>query len=111
MFLGSVFNRNQQGVRATATAIVRAGNTTNCMRPFALMDKWDHTIGTEWETTSGSAAPDPYGRDGSWDPDYWVPLPAQTGPDVMPEYDPATCPLCRSHIIIARNRLSPVRAK
>ena len=89
MFLGSVFNRNQQGVRATATAIVRAGNTTSCMRPFALMDKWDQSIGDPpWETQSGSAAPDPFGRDGNWDPDYWVPLPAQTGPDVMPEYDP-----------------------
>jgi hypothetical protein len=37
---GKVLNISSQGVRATATARVAAGNATNCMRPFAVADKW-----------------------------------------------------------------------
>ena len=38
--LGPVLNINSQGVRATATARVATGNATNCMRPWAIPDKW-----------------------------------------------------------------------
>jgi Flp pilus assembly protein TadG len=37
---GTVLNMSSQGVRATATARVATGNSTNCMRPFAIADKW-----------------------------------------------------------------------
>jgi len=37
---GKLLNISSQGVRATATARVATGNTTNCMRPFAVADKW-----------------------------------------------------------------------
>jgi Flp pilus assembly protein TadG len=30
-----------QGVRATATAQVRTGNSTDCLRPWAIVDRWD----------------------------------------------------------------------
>jgi Flp pilus assembly protein TadG len=37
---GELLNISSQGVRATATARVASGNATNCMRPFAVVDKW-----------------------------------------------------------------------
>ncbi len=37
---GTLLNVQSQGVRATATARVASGNATNCMRPFAIADKW-----------------------------------------------------------------------
>jgi len=37
---GKVLNISSQGVRATATARVASGNSTNCMRPFSVADKW-----------------------------------------------------------------------
>jgi Putative Flp pilus-assembly TadE/G-like len=37
---GKLLNISSQGVRATATARVATGNATNCMRPFAVADKW-----------------------------------------------------------------------
>jgi len=37
---GKLLNISSQGVRATATARVANGNATNCMRPFAIADKW-----------------------------------------------------------------------
>jgi len=37
---GKLLNISSQGVKATATARVASGNATNCMRPFAIADKW-----------------------------------------------------------------------
>jgi uncharacterized membrane protein len=37
---GKLLNISSQGVKATATARVASGNSTNCMRPFAVADKW-----------------------------------------------------------------------
>lgn len=37
---GQLLSIPSHGVRATATARVATGNTTNCMRPFAIADKW-----------------------------------------------------------------------
>src|SRR5688572_11625735 len=39
-FFAQVFGIETQSVRATATAWVSSGNTTNCMRPFSVADKW-----------------------------------------------------------------------
>jgi Putative Flp pilus-assembly TadE/G-like len=58
MLFGQVLNITQQGVRATATAISGFGNSTNCMRPFAIADKWIENTGTpdqynHWIKVSG----------------------------------------------------------
>jgi len=37
---GRLLNISSQGIKATATARSIAGNATNCMRPFAIPDKW-----------------------------------------------------------------------
>jgi len=37
---GPLLGIAEQGVRATATARVAVGNTTDCMRPWAVADKW-----------------------------------------------------------------------
>jgi Flp pilus assembly protein TadG len=37
---GHLVGVTNQGVRATATAEVRYGNSTNCVKPFAIPDKW-----------------------------------------------------------------------
>ncbi len=39
-FFGRLVGIDQQGVRATATAEALFGNTTNCVKPFAIPDKW-----------------------------------------------------------------------
>jgi hypothetical protein len=39
-FFGNIMNVTKQRVKATASARVAAANATNCMRPFALPDKW-----------------------------------------------------------------------
>ncbi len=39
-FFARVFGRTDQGVRATATAQIRTGNATDCLRPWAVADKW-----------------------------------------------------------------------
>ena len=54
LLFGSVLNITTHGVRATATARVSNGNATNCMRPFAVIDRW-------WE------ARNPAGRFDRWD--------------------------------------------
>ena len=39
-FFGPVVGVTQQGVRATATAQIAAGNLVKCMLPFAVIDRW-----------------------------------------------------------------------
>jgi hypothetical protein len=43
----------QQGVRATATAQVLAGDSANCVKPFAMPDKWSelNPAAKAWEPT------------------------------------------------------------
>lgn len=48
-----------QGVRATATAQVRTGNSTDCLKPWAVVDRWDEFEGSE---------PDYPGPDPDWNP-------------------------------------------
>ncbi len=83
VFFAPLFGRTQQGVRATATAVITGGNATNCMRPLGLPDKFDEwdplTNGVEYETQTGF--PDPSGLTSTgWDPDYYVPLPTGDSP-------------------------------
>jgi hypothetical protein len=39
-FFGNLVGINEQGVRATATARVLFGGSTNCLLPFAIPDRW-----------------------------------------------------------------------
>ena len=39
-FLGPLLGITSQGVRATATGRVVSGNSTDCLRPWAVADKW-----------------------------------------------------------------------
>ena len=41
---GNLLNISSQGVWATATARFANANTTNCMRPWAVADKWTHVV-------------------------------------------------------------------
>jgi hypothetical protein len=46
-FFANLLGVESQQVRATATARVSTGNTTNCMRPFSVADNWtDNVVST-----------------------------------------------------------------
>jgi hypothetical protein len=60
MIFGPVLGVSSQGVRATATALVGVGNATDCMRPFAVADKWLHRVSpleeyNRWVKEGGAA--------------------------------------------------------
>jgi Flp pilus assembly protein TadG len=41
IFFGSLVGVVNQGVRATATAQIVTGDTTDCLKPWAVVDRWD----------------------------------------------------------------------
>jgi len=51
MFFGNLVGVTNQGVRATATAQIVTGDTTECLKPWAVVDRWD-------EFEPGGAEPD-----------------------------------------------------
>jgi hypothetical protein len=61
VIFGPVLGITTHGVRATATAVVSVANSTNCMRPFSVADRWIEVLGTtldvydHWEKVGGSA--------------------------------------------------------
>ena len=57
VIFGPVLGITTHGVRATATAVVSVANSTRCMRPFSVADRWLEVMGTN---------PDVYNH---WDPD------------------------------------------
>jgi Flp pilus assembly protein TadG len=50
-FFGWLVGVNDQGVRATATAQAAAGNASDCLKPWAVLDKWLENPGP-WTTES-----------------------------------------------------------
>ena len=73
-FFANLFGLTSQDVRATATARVAFGNAVNCMRPFAVADKWleqaaDPQRYNHWKKVSGTLSElnphDIYGPPGS----------------------------------------------
>jgi len=60
-FFGPLLGITSQGVRATASARVVNANATNCLRPFAIPDKWTEnvTAGTydHWNTDGTEQSP------------------------------------------------------
>ena len=57
MFFGRAVGIVDQGVQATATAQIIAGTMTDCLKPWAVIDRWDEFNGSEpdWPTSD----PDP----------------------------------------------------
>src|SRR3970040_81758 len=43
-FFGPVFGRYEQGARATATAKILSGNASDCLKPWAVADRWDENV-------------------------------------------------------------------
>jgi hypothetical protein len=74
------FLADDQGVRATATAWAYPGNTSECLKPWAVADKWV-------EFRNGEAGAWPEGEK-PWEPtdtfDKWV----KSGPDLVPYPNP-----------------------
>jgi hypothetical protein len=69
MFFGALFGKSQQSVRATATAHAAAANASDCLKPFAVADKWQENnpiVGGAWTPTSTF---DPTGPN----PDVYIP--------------------------------------
>ncbi|MEO5897268.1 MAG: pilus assembly protein TadG-related protein, partial [Vicinamibacterales bacterium] len=62
MLFGSTFGINFQGVQATATARAVAANATNCLKPWAVADKWLDSQPGGWSqfATYDAAAGDSY---------------------------------------------------
>jgi hypothetical protein len=50
-YFGSLVGINSQGVRATATAQVAAGNAVTCIKPWIVVDKWTDNSGTGTNTS------------------------------------------------------------
>ena len=62
-FFAGIVGVPNQGVRATATAQVVTGDTTECLRPWAVVDKWAESA----QVPADGVGPDPgpistYGR-------------------------------------------------
>ena len=77
VFFGGLVGVGNQGVRATATAQIVAGDTTNCLRPWAVVDRWQEAAppsGTDQD-------PGPYGPMSTYDK-------YSTGSGNRPPYEP-----------------------
>lgn len=65
-FFGRLVNVNEQGVRATATAGALFGNSTDCVKPFAIPDKWEELWNDQGpQGWSEEDTYEHYNRDGS----------------------------------------------
>ena len=62
MFFGPLVGLTQQNIRATATAQIRAGNASECLKPWAIPDKWAEGDGTPWDVTDDFTR---YDKDGN----------------------------------------------
>ena len=80
-YFAQIMGITSQDVRATATAQVETGNAAECMKPWAIADKWHEN----WENKKAATAPwtpastfDKYEKKGN----DWVPDPTVITPDV-----------------------------
>lgn len=51
-FFGPLLNVTSQGVRATATAQALPANAANCLKPWAVADKWQENSAPPWTQVS-----------------------------------------------------------
>ena len=54
MFFGNLVGVSSQGVRATATAQIVTADTTECLKPWAILDRWD-----EYDARRRAGLPEP----------------------------------------------------
>jgi hypothetical protein len=80
-FFAQIMGITSQDVRATATAQIETGNATNCLKPWAVADKWAE----HWENGAPNNGPwtptsnfDKYKKQGN----QWIRDPTVTSPDV-----------------------------
>ena len=67
MLLGPLVGLSSQGIRATATAEAMAGNATDCLKPWALIDRWTEnwpapapwTVNSNFDKYKNNGDPDP----------------------------------------------------
>jgi hypothetical protein len=78
MFFGQLVGLNSQDVRAMAMAQIVPGNTSECLKPWAVPDKWDERQTPVWDETDTF---DRYDRDFNVipNPDVYIP-PDANGP-------------------------------
>ena len=80
-FFAQVVGITRQGVVATATAQVRTGTATDCLKPWAIIDRWDEVAGAEPDYPGAdpdfdySSTYDRYPRQNNdpYEPDLYVP--------------------------------------
>jgi Flp pilus assembly protein TadG len=95
MFFGTLVGLTQQDVRATATAQIIIGNRTECLKPWAVIDKWaENYPGGPWTVAStfdkyytrgpNAGTPDPAISPAD---NYIAPTPTSTGTGFHP-YNP-----------------------
>jgi Flp pilus assembly protein TadG len=58
MFFGNLVGVTNQGVRATATAQITTGDTVDCLKPWAVVDRWDEYNGAHAEPNYPNPDPD-----------------------------------------------------
>jgi hypothetical protein len=52
VYFGPLLNVTSQSVRATATAQALPANATNCLKPWAVADKWQENVNPPWTQMS-----------------------------------------------------------
>jgi len=81
-YFGRAANVLNQGVRATATAQIATGDTTDCLRPWAVVDRWNE-FGPEGPTPGPLSTYDKYsdgrGNNPPQENDVYIP-PSASGP-------------------------------
>jgi hypothetical protein len=68
VFFGSLAGVTTQGVRATATAQVLIGNATDCLKPWAVVDKWAEHYPVNPAPWTTNSTFDKYTKQGALDP-------------------------------------------
>jgi Flp pilus assembly protein TadG len=67
-FFGRLFGMLSQGVKASATAEVYAGNHTDCLKPWAVADRWDDNQPNPGPPATAGGIQYP----NAWDPDWYT---------------------------------------
>jgi hypothetical protein len=63
MFFGNLVGKTNQGVRATATAQITTGDTVDCLKPWAVVDRWQEAA----PASGADQDPGPFGPMSTYD--------------------------------------------
>jgi hypothetical protein len=77
MFFGLFVGLNTQDIQATATAQVKSANSTDCLKPWGVIDKWNE----HWPTTTAWTVDSTFDKYINTGPDKGTVDPAITTPD------------------------------